>query len=108
MCLSGHNSLGSTPWVLVEDLSSVFNDIEPERLSGKHAHKKRKLADGREKTMVRVTEIYERQTETQGHHVYQLYTDCVCRVLMMRTLWGRDEEDTFWSIRLKCQPGPRC
>ncbi|KAB5554202.1 hypothetical protein PHYPO_G00047460 [Pangasianodon hypophthalmus] len=47
----GHNSLGSTPWVLVEDLSSVFNDIEPERPSGKHAHKKRKLADGREKTM---------------------------------------------------------
>lgn len=49
----GHNSLGSTPWVLVEDLSSVFNEVEPERPSGKHAHKKRKLADGREKTMVR-------------------------------------------------------
>ncbi|XP_066497646.1 integrator complex subunit 10 isoform X2 [Hoplias malabaricus] len=47
----GHNSLGSTPWVLLEDLSSVFNDIEVERSSGKHAHKKRKLADGREKTM---------------------------------------------------------
>ncbi|XP_017565232.1 integrator complex subunit 10 isoform X2 [Pygocentrus nattereri] len=46
-----HNSLGSTPWVLVEDLSSVFNDVEVERSSGKHAHKKRKLADGREKTM---------------------------------------------------------
>lgn len=56
VCVSGHNSLGSTPWVLVEDLSSVFNDIEPERPSGKHVHKKRKLADGREKTMVSVTE----------------------------------------------------
>uniref|UniRef100_A0A4W4EDM1 Integrator complex subunit 10 n=1 Tax=Electrophorus electricus TaxID=8005 RepID=A0A4W4EDM1_ELEEL len=47
----GHNSLASTPWVLLEDLSSVFNDVEVERSSGKHTHKKRKLADGREKTM---------------------------------------------------------
>ncbi|XP_076844514.1 integrator complex subunit 10 isoform X1 [Brachyhypopomus gauderio] len=52
----GHNSLGSTPWVLLEDLSGVFNDVEVERSSGKHAHKKRKLADGREKTVVRTTQ----------------------------------------------------
>lgn len=66
MCASGHNSLGSTPWVLVEDLSSVFNDIEPERPSGKHAHKKRKLADGREKTMVRVAEMIAREIDTRA------------------------------------------
>ncbi|XP_007260378.1 integrator complex subunit 10 isoform X2 [Astyanax mexicanus] len=47
----GHNALGVTPWVLLEDLSSVFNDVEMDRSSGKHAHKKRKLADGREKPM---------------------------------------------------------
>ncbi|XP_031424677.1 integrator complex subunit 10 isoform X2 [Clupea harengus] len=47
----GHSSLVSGPWILLEDFSLVFNDIEVERGSGKHAHKKRKLADGREKTM---------------------------------------------------------
>ncbi|XP_052429846.1 integrator complex subunit 10 isoform X2 [Carassius gibelio] len=44
----GHTSLSSCPWVLLEDLSSVYTDVEVER---KHTHKKRKLADGREKTM---------------------------------------------------------
>uniref|UniRef100_A0A674P301 Integrator complex subunit 10 n=1 Tax=Takifugu rubripes TaxID=31033 RepID=A0A674P301_TAKRU len=48
----GVNGLNSGPWVLVEDLSSVYNDVEVERGAVKHAHKKRKLADGREKTMV--------------------------------------------------------
>lgn len=51
-CLAGVNGLNSGPWVLVEDLSSVYNDVEVERGAVKHAHKKRKLADGREKTMV--------------------------------------------------------
>uniref|UniRef100_A0A3Q0S4Y8 Integrator complex subunit 10 n=1 Tax=Amphilophus citrinellus TaxID=61819 RepID=A0A3Q0S4Y8_AMPCI len=41
----------SGPWILVEDLSSVYSDVEVERGALKHAHKKRKLADGREKTM---------------------------------------------------------
>ncbi|KAM8732152.1 integrator complex subunit 10 isoform X1 [Acanthopagrus latus] len=47
----GVNALTSGPWILVEDLSSVYNDVEVERGAMKHAHKKRKLADGREKTM---------------------------------------------------------
>ncbi|XP_068437710.1 integrator complex subunit 10 isoform X1 [Clinocottus analis] len=47
----GLNALSSGPWILVEDLSSVYNDVEVERGAVKHAHKKRKLADGREKTM---------------------------------------------------------
>ncbi|XP_068596316.1 integrator complex subunit 10 [Brachionichthys hirsutus] len=47
----GVNALSSGPWILVEDLSSVYNDVEVERGVVKHAHKKRKLADGREKTM---------------------------------------------------------
>lgn len=51
-CLAGVNGLNSGPWVLVEDLSSVFHDVEVERGAVKHAHKKRKLADGREKTIV--------------------------------------------------------
>ncbi|XP_023251854.1 integrator complex subunit 10 isoform X2 [Seriola lalandi dorsalis] len=47
----GVNALSSGPWILLEDLSSVYNDVEVERGAVKHAHKKRKLADGREKTM---------------------------------------------------------
>lgn len=50
-CLAGVNGLNSGPWILVEDLSSVYNDVEVERGAVKHAHKKRKLTDGREKTM---------------------------------------------------------
>lgn len=49
--LAGVSAMNSGPWILVEDLSSVYNDIEVER-GVKHAHKKRKLTDGREKTMV--------------------------------------------------------
>ncbi|XP_029296800.1 LOW QUALITY PROTEIN: integrator complex subunit 10 [Cottoperca gobio] len=47
----GVNALSSGPWILVEDLSLVYNDVEVERGATKHAHKKRKLADGREKAM---------------------------------------------------------
>lgn len=50
--LAGVSALNSGPWILVEDLSSVYNDVEVERGGVKHAHKKRKLTDGREKTMV--------------------------------------------------------
>lgn len=49
----GISGLSSGPWILVEDLSSVYSDVEVERGALKHAHKKRKLADGREKTIVR-------------------------------------------------------
>ncbi|TRY98489.1 hypothetical protein DNTS_014629 [Danionella cerebrum] len=44
----GQASLGSSPMVLLEDLSGVYADVDPER---KHSHKKRKLVDGRERTM---------------------------------------------------------
>lgn len=56
MCLylAGVNALNLGPWILVEDLSLVYNDVDLERGAVKHAHKKRKLADGREKTMVRL------------------------------------------------------
>lgn len=52
LCLAGVSAMSSGPWILVEDLSSVYSDVEVERGAVKHAHKKRKLADGREKTMV--------------------------------------------------------
>lgn len=50
--LAGVNGLSSGSWILVEDLSSVYSDVEVERGAVKHSHKKRKLTDGREK-MVR-------------------------------------------------------
>ncbi|KAM4586794.1 integrator complex subunit 10 isoform 2-T2 [Fundulus diaphanus] len=49
----GVGAMTSGPWILVEDLSSVYSDVEVDRAALKHAHKKRKLADGREKTIVR-------------------------------------------------------
>ena len=50
---AGLNALSSGPWILLEDLSLVYSDVEVERAPGKHGHKKRKMADGREKTTVR-------------------------------------------------------
>ncbi|XP_067375534.1 integrator complex subunit 10 isoform X1 [Channa argus] len=47
----GMTGLSSGPWILVEDLSMVYSDVKTERGAEKHSHKKRKLADGREKTM---------------------------------------------------------
>nr|XP_046261426.1 integrator complex subunit 10 isoform X1 [Scatophagus argus] len=64
----GVNALSSGPWILVEDLSSVYNDVEVERGVVKHAHKKRKLADGREKTMSSDDE--EGLGKGRGRHIH--------------------------------------
>nr|XP_054364613.1 integrator complex subunit 10 isoform X3 [Mirounga angustirostris] len=45
----GPNAPSQVPLVLLEDVSNVYGDIEIDR--NKHIHKKRKLAEGREKTM---------------------------------------------------------
>nr|XP_028557556.1 integrator complex subunit 10 isoform X3 [Podarcis muralis] len=45
----GPNAPNQVPLVLVEDVSNVYGDTDMER--SKHVHKKRKLAEGREKTM---------------------------------------------------------
>ncbi|XP_074505090.1 integrator complex subunit 10 isoform X2 [Sebastes fasciatus] len=69
----GVNALSSGPWILVEDLSSVYNDVEMERGALKHAHKKRKLADGREKTMSSDDE--EGLGKGRGRHILVNKTD---------------------------------
>ncbi|XP_075412692.1 integrator complex subunit 10 isoform X2 [Tenrec ecaudatus] len=45
----GPNASSQIPLVLLEDVSNAFGDVEVDR--NKHIHKKRKLAEGREKTM---------------------------------------------------------
>nr|XP_055190891.1 integrator complex subunit 10 isoform X3 [Nyctereutes procyonoides] len=45
----GPNAPSQVPLVLLEDVSNVYGDVEIDR--NKHIHKKRKLAEGREKTM---------------------------------------------------------
>ncbi|XP_014455888.2 integrator complex subunit 10 isoform X5 [Alligator mississippiensis] len=45
----GPNAPNQVPLVLLEDVSNVYGDTDIER--NKHIHKKRKLAEGREKTM---------------------------------------------------------
>ncbi|XP_011478515.1 integrator complex subunit 10 isoform X2 [Oryzias latipes] len=47
----GASGASSGPWILVEDLSSVYSDVDLDKGPVKHAQKKRKQADGREKTM---------------------------------------------------------
>ncbi|XP_059578141.1 integrator complex subunit 10 isoform X4 [Alligator mississippiensis] len=46
----GPNAPNQVPLVLLEDVSNVYGDTDIER--NKHIHKKRKLAEGREKTMI--------------------------------------------------------
>lgn len=96
------NGLNSGPWVLVEDLSSVYNDVEVERGAVKHAHKKRKLTDGREKTMVSPNQKSfqpECMKESFNMHIYfvhvYLFFNLNCRVQMMRKAWGKVEGGTF-------------
>ncbi|XP_028739682.1 integrator complex subunit 10 isoform X11 [Peromyscus leucopus] len=45
----GPNAPSQAPLVLLEDVANVYGDVEIDR--SKHIHKKRKLAEGREKTM---------------------------------------------------------
>uniref|UniRef100_A0ACB8FTM3 Integrator complex subunit 10 n=1 Tax=Sphaerodactylus townsendi TaxID=933632 RepID=A0ACB8FTM3_9SAUR len=45
----GPNAANQVPLVLLEDVSNVYGDTDVDR--SKHVHKKRKLAEGREKTM---------------------------------------------------------
>ncbi|XP_024139073.1 integrator complex subunit 10 isoform X1 [Oryzias melastigma] len=47
----GVGGVSTGPWILVEDLSSVYSDVDLDKGPVKHAQKKRKQADGREKTM---------------------------------------------------------
>ncbi|XP_074849962.1 integrator complex subunit 10 isoform X5 [Carettochelys insculpta] len=46
----GPNTPNHVPLVLLEDVSNVYGDADIDR--NKHVHKKRKLAEGREKTMI--------------------------------------------------------
>lgn len=52
MCVlcTGPNAPSQVPLILLEDVANVYGDVEIDR--SKHIHKKRKLAEGREKTMV--------------------------------------------------------
>ncbi|KAM4554875.1 integrator complex subunit 10 isoform 1-T1 [Odontesthes bonariensis] len=63
----GVSAISLGPWILVEDLSSVYSDVEADRGPVKHAHKKRKLADGREKTMSSDDE--EGLVKGRGRHI---------------------------------------
>ncbi|KAM8785518.1 integrator complex subunit 10 isoform 2-T2 [Rhynchonycteris naso] len=47
----GPSSPSQVPLVLLEDVANVYGDVEIDR--NKHIHKKRKLAEGREKTMMK-------------------------------------------------------
>lgn len=50
--------------VLLEDISNVYGDVEIDR--NKHIHKKRKLAEGREKTMVILSDIIINRLSVYG------------------------------------------
>lgn len=97
------NTLNLSPWILVEDFSSVYNDVDAERGTVKHTHKKRKMADGREKTIVRITQMYTDGFARKRDCVF-IYCVGVCmlvcvwdsRAQMMRKAWGRCVGDTSW------------
>ncbi|XP_018601668.1 integrator complex subunit 10 isoform X3 [Scleropages formosus] len=63
-----HCSPGTGPWILVEDLSSVYSEVDLEK-SAKHAHKKCKLADSREKTVVRSSDDEEGLGKGRNRHI---------------------------------------
>ncbi|MBZ3874280.1 Integrator complex subunit 10 [Sciurus carolinensis] len=61
----GPNAPSQVPLVLLEDVSNVYGDVEIDR--NKHIHKKRKLAEGREKTMSSDDE--ECSTKGRNRHI---------------------------------------
>ncbi|XP_037116740.1 integrator complex subunit 10 isoform X1 [Syngnathus acus] len=63
----GVNTLNLGPWILVEDFSSVYTDVDVERVTVKHSHKRRKMADGREKTISSDDE--EGLGKVRGRHI---------------------------------------
>jgi len=52
----GPNAPNQAPLVLLEDVTNIYGDTDIDR--NKHIHKKRKLAEGREKTMVTSLDIF--------------------------------------------------
>ncbi|XP_066576646.1 integrator complex subunit 10 isoform X2 [Amia ocellicauda] len=77
----GHGSPSTVPWILVEDLSSVYSDADLDR--SKHIHKKRKLADGREKTMSSDDE--EVSGKGCGRHILVNKTELPCWADMLES-----------------------
>ncbi|XP_061581205.1 integrator complex subunit 10 isoform X1 [Cololabis saira] len=69
----GVNAMSSGPWILVEDMSSVYTDVELDKGSAKHVQKKRKLAEGREKTMSSDDE--EGLGKARGRHILVTKTE---------------------------------
>ncbi|XP_029410504.1 integrator complex subunit 10 isoform X5 [Nannospalax galili] len=61
----GPNAPSQVPLVLLEDVVNVYGDVEIDR--NKHVHKKRKLAEGREKTMSSDDE--ECSTKGRNRHI---------------------------------------
>ncbi|XP_047406794.1 integrator complex subunit 10 isoform X5 [Sciurus carolinensis] len=62
----GPNASSQVPLVLLEDVSNVYGDVEIDR--NKHIHKKRKLAEGREKTM-QSSDDEECSTKGRNRHI---------------------------------------
>ncbi|XP_040827236.1 integrator complex subunit 10 isoform X5 [Ochotona curzoniae] len=60
------NASSQVPLVLLEDVSNVYGDVEIDRT--KHVHKKRKLAEGREKTM-QSSDDEECSTKGRNRHI---------------------------------------
>lgn len=52
----GPNAPNQAPLVLLEDVTNIYGDADLDR--NKHIHKKRKLAEGREKTMVTFLDFF--------------------------------------------------
>ncbi|XP_027782698.1 integrator complex subunit 10 isoform X1 [Ictidomys tridecemlineatus] len=62
----GPNAPSQVPLVLLEDVSNVYGDVEIDR--NKHIHKKRKLAEGREKPM-QSSDDEECSTKGRNRHI---------------------------------------
>ncbi|XP_038182336.1 integrator complex subunit 10 isoform X1 [Arvicola amphibius] len=62
----GPNAPSQVPLVLLEDVANVYGDVETDR--SKHVHKKRKLAEGREKTM-QSSDDEECSTKGRNRHI---------------------------------------
>uniref|UniRef100_A0A2K5D0B6 Integrator complex subunit 10 n=1 Tax=Aotus nancymaae TaxID=37293 RepID=A0A2K5D0B6_AOTNA len=91
----GPNAPSQVPLVLLEDVSNVYGDVEVDR--NKHIHKKRKLAEGREKTMSSDDE--DCSAKGRNRHIVVNKAELTNSVEVLESFkWARESWELLYSL----------
>ncbi|KAK2093750.1 Integrator complex subunit 10 [Saguinus oedipus] len=92
----GPNAPSQVPLVLLEDVSNVYGDVEIDR--NKHIHKKRKLAEGREKPM-QSSDDEDCSVKGRNRHIVVNKAELVNSVEVLESFkWARESWELLYSL----------